>query len=98
MLEPTIPSSFFAKVVALGSTDAKIRWYYCVMVNLAALNMPMLVPKVYEHMASHVMTNLNHEQQFAAARKLREAFIKGAGIQGAAKVSRFPREIPCDAH
>ena len=91
MTEVTIPPSFLSKVEALSNVGAQIRWYYCVMVNLAALNYPTLIPSVYDHMTVHVMQKLSHDKQFSAARKLREAFIKGTGIQGAAKVNTRAR-------
>jgi hypothetical protein len=81
-----LPKGFFELVEKLPSSDAKIRWYYCVIVNLAALNFPTLVPAVWEHMSSQFMSGLSHDEQFQAARKLREALIKGCGIMGAAKV------------
>lgn len=104
-MDAKIPSSFFSKVESLPGNDEKVRWYYCVMVNLAALNYPTLVPSVYEHMSAHVMCKLSHEEQFAAARKLREAFIKACGIMGAAKTGtalrllckQFPPELRDDA-
>jgi hypothetical protein len=82
----SFPVELFEKVEAIDNVDHKIRWYYCVLVNLAALNYPTLVPTVWEHIWEHVMSKLDHEAQFQAARKLREAYIKGCGIMGAAKV------------
>lgn len=84
-----IDDSFFEKIDALSSTNDKIRWYYCVIVNLAALNYPEVVPSVYERFSKRVMSSLDHDAQFKAAQKLREALIKSCGIMGAAKVSLF---------
>lgn len=81
-----IDDSFFAKIDALSSTEDKIRWYYCVIVNLAALNYPEVVPSVYDRFSKLVISSLDHDAQFKAAQKLREALIKSCGIMGAAKV------------
>ncbi|KAL1854820.1 hypothetical protein Daus18300_011336 [Diaporthe australafricana] len=85
MVTLALTPGFLEKVEALDSNDAKIRWYYCVIVNLAALNYPELIPTIYAHMSDHVMREMSQEQQFQAARKLREALIKACGIIGAAK-------------
>ncbi|POS77045.1 hypothetical protein DHEL01_v204562 [Diaporthe helianthi] len=82
---PVIEDSFFETIDALTSTEDKIRWYYCVIVNLAALNYPDLVPSVYDRFSKRVMSSLEHDAQFKAAQKLREALIKSCGIMGAAK-------------
>ncbi|KAG8156827.1 hypothetical protein KVR01_013240 [Diaporthe batatas] len=82
---PLIDDSFFEKIDAVSSTDDKTRWYYCVIVNLAALNFPEVVPSVYERFSKRVMSTLDHDAQFKTAQKLREALIKSCGIMGAAK-------------
>ncbi|KAH8767226.1 hypothetical protein F5883DRAFT_72432 [Diaporthe sp. PMI_573] len=81
----TLDDSFFERIDALSNTDEKIRWYYCVIVNLAALNFPEVVPSVYDRLCKHVMSSLAHDAQFKTAQKLREALIKSCGIMGAAK-------------
>jgi hypothetical protein len=103
--DPNIPPEFFKKVESVQDVDEKIRWYYCIFVNLAALNYPDLIPAVYAHMSEHVMSRLSHDEQFKAAQKCREAFIKGTGIQGAAKTGtalrllckQFPKELRDEA-
>ena len=90
MAETTmLDDSFFERIDALSNTDEKIRWYYCVVVNLAALNFPEVVPSVYDRLCKHVMSSLAHDAQFKTAQKLREALIKSCGIMGAAKVCPF---------
>ncbi|OQO00722.1 hypothetical protein B0A48_13213 [Cryoendolithus antarcticus] len=82
---PELAPDFFDQVEDLPDKDATVRWYYCVIVNLAALNYPELVPQIWKHLAEHVIAPLDHDAQFAIARKLREALIKSCGIMGAAK-------------
>lgn len=81
-----LDDSFFDKIDAVSNTDDKIRWYYCIIVNLAALNYPEIVPIVYDRLSKQVMSSLAHDDQFKTAQKLREALIKSCGIMGAAKV------------
>ncbi|KAJ1333121.1 4-carboxymuconolactone decarboxylase [Microdochium nivale] len=85
MADAKLDTDFFRQVETLDSTDARIRWYYCVIVNLAGLNYPDLIPAVYTHMSANVMSGLSFDEQFRAAQKLREALIKGCGIMGPAK-------------
>ncbi|KAH7030583.1 uncharacterized protein B0I36DRAFT_383559 [Microdochium trichocladiopsis] len=85
MAEPVLKPEFFRPVEMLTDKDAKIRWYYCIIVNLAGLNYPELIPSVYAHMSEHAMSGLGFDDQFKAVQKLREALIKGCGIMGPAK-------------
>lgn len=84
----TLPldDSFFERIDALSNTDEKIRWYYCIVVNLAALNYPEVVPSVYDRLSKQLMSSLGHDDQFKTAQKFREGLIKSCGIMGAAKV------------
>ncbi|KAH8897876.1 hypothetical protein GQ53DRAFT_837636 [Thozetella sp. PMI_491] len=93
MSSPQLPPDFLSQVEALETTSAKVRWYYCVIVNLAALNYPELIPNVWKHISSHLFSSFSHDEQFQAARKFREALIKATGIIGAAKAGTAIRGL-----
>ncbi|CAK7235441.1 hypothetical protein SBRCBS47491_009294 [Sporothrix bragantina] len=76
---------FFDEVEQTQSFDGKVGWYMCVVVNLAAVNYPELLPEVWSHIDSYLFPELAHDERFKVAQKLREALIKACGIMGAAK-------------
>lgn len=86
MTNPRLDDDFFEQVERLDIQAIKIRWYYCVIVNLGALNYPDLIPQVWDHCWQHVCQPLNHDERFKVAQKMREALIKACGIMGPAKV------------
>lgn len=83
---PSLGNDFFEAVEKMHSTDEKIRWYMCVIVNLASLNFPELVPTIWDHMALHIFPSMSHNEKFKATQKIRESITKACGIFGAAKV------------
>ena len=83
---PTLPDEFFAQANKIGSQHGKVRWYYCVIVDLAAMNYPDVIPQVWEHLWNNVCEPLGHEERFSIAQKVREALIKACAIMGPAKV------------
>lgn len=86
MAAPRLGDDFFEQVEKTNSLAVKVRWYYCVLVNLGALNYPDVIPQVWDHCWQHVCEPLDHDERFKVAQKLREAFIKACGIMGPAKV------------
>ena len=86
---PRLTGEFFAQVERIDGQDAKVRWYYCVIVNLGAMNYPEVIPQVWEHLWQHVCEPLEHDERFKVAQKVREALIKACGIMGPAKVGRM---------
>ena len=89
---------FFAQIQRLETQAAKVRWYYCVIVNLGALNYPDVIPQIWEHCWRHVCEPLNHDEKFKTAQKMREALIKACGIMGPAKVRLEPGSKSADAY
>lgn len=87
--EPNLGHDFFKQVEEVDDPALKIRWYYCVVVNLAALNYADVIPKVWEHCWRHLCKPLSHDEQFKLAQKMRESLIKATGIMGAARVSQL---------
>lgn len=83
---PTLPDDFFSQVDGLTSQHDKVRWYYCVIVNLGALNYPDVIPQVWEHLWKSVCEQVSHDEKFFIAQQVREALIKACGIMGPAKV------------
>ena len=87
MAGPKLDPDFFTQVEQIATQEAKVRWYYCVIVNLGALNYSELIPQVWDHCWTHVCSELSHDEKFKIAQKVREALIKACGIMGPAKVS-----------
>lgn len=85
MTDPSLGEDFFAKVERINDQSAKVRWYYCVVVNLGAVNYPELIPQVWDHSWQHLLKPLSHEERFKICQKFREALIKACGIMGPAK-------------
>ena len=85
--ESRLGADFFKQVERIDDPARKLRWYYCVVVNLAAVNYPELITEVWQHCWIHLCETSNHEQQFWIAQKLRESLIIATGIMGAARVS-----------
>lgn len=87
METPRLEDDFFAQVQNLPKQEQQVRWYYCVIVNLGALNYPDVIPQVWDHCWKHVCKPLGFDERFKIAQKMREALIKACGIMGPAKVS-----------
>ncbi|OAA68639.1 hypothetical protein SPI_00834 [Niveomyces insectorum RCEF 264] len=90
---PRLRTNFFDAVERIPSVDGKVNWYMCVVVNLAAINYPELLPNVWAHIDRHLFPGLGHDEQFKVAQKLREALIKACGIMGAAKTGTAMRTL-----
>ncbi|KIA75793.1 hypothetical protein HK57_00407 [Aspergillus ustus] len=88
----SLPTSFFDPVLSLSPQEG-LRWYTCVVVSLSSLNYPDVIPQVYEHLDTHLLSTLSHDDQFNAARKLREGLIKSTGIVGAARTGNAMRTL-----
>lgn len=82
----SLGNDFYRAVEKLSDDALKLRWYYCVIVNLAAINYPDVIPEVWKHCWQHLCEPLDHDGRFAVAQKTREALTKGCGIMGPAKV------------
>ena len=87
MASPQLNDGFFKQLERIETHEAKVRWYYCVIVNIGALNYPDVIPQVWQHCWEHVCQPLSHGERFKVAQKIREALIKACGIMGPAKVS-----------
>lgn len=81
----SLTADFYAQVETLDAHSEKVRWYYCVIVNLAALNYPELIPEVWAHCWQHVCEPIDGHGRFSVAQKMREALTKGCRIMGPAK-------------
>ena len=88
MSVPTLGDDFFEQVKKIETQASKVRWYYCVIVNLGALNYPDVIPQVWNHCWRNVCEPLSQAERFKVAQKMREALIKACGIMGPAKVSQ----------
>ena len=86
MATPRLKDDFFEQVEKIETQVAKVRWYYCVIVNLGALNYPDVIPRIWDHCWQNVCEPLGYDERFTIAQKMREALIKACGIMGPAKV------------
>ncbi|OJJ07666.1 hypothetical protein ASPVEDRAFT_88904 [Aspergillus versicolor CBS 583.65] len=89
---PILPASFFSPSVSLPP-PTQLRWYMCVVVTLSSLNYPDVIPQVYAHLDSELLSTLSPEDRFSAVRKLREGLIKSTGIAGAARTGNAMRTL-----
>lgn len=94
MTNVSLGSDFYDRVKRLEKDALKLRWYRVVIVNLAAINYPDVIPEVWGHCWQNICEPLNHDGRFAVARTMREALTKGCGIMGPAKVVQSPQPNP----
>lgn len=90
---PVLPASFLEPVLSLPSTSDRLQWYMCVLITLSSLNFPDVIPQVYAHLDTHVLSPLSPEDRFAAVRKIREGLIKSTGIVGAGRTGNAIRSL-----
>lgn len=90
---PRLSSSLLQSSLSIDDTAKRIRWYMCVVVNLSSLNYPDVIPQVYEHFASNVLTDLPPAGRLVAVRTVREGLIKTVGIVGAARTGNAIRTL-----
>lgn len=90
---PILPASFFDTVLSLPSTSIRLRWYMCVIVTLSSLNYPDVIPQVYDHLDTHVLSSMSPEDRFVAVRQVREGLIKSTGIVGACRTGNAMRTL-----
>lgn len=91
---PTLPASFFDPSLCIKDLNTRIRWYICVAITLSALNYPDIIPQVYTHFDTHVLTSLpSDEARRDSLTRLREGLIKSTGIVGAARTGNSMRVL-----
>lgn len=81
-----LDDQFLDELAALAAPYPRYKWYFSAMVALGAMNYPEEIPSLYTRLLA---LYIPEDQQFSETRKIREAFTKLCGIQGAAKV-RIP--------
>ncbi|OJJ54517.1 hypothetical protein ASPSYDRAFT_159698 [Aspergillus sydowii CBS 593.65] len=89
---PILPAAFFSPAASLPP-PTRLRWYICVVVTLSSLNYPDVIPQVYAHFDSDLLSIHSPEDRFSAVRKLREGLIKSTGIVGAARTGNAMRTL-----
>jgi hypothetical protein len=65
----------------------------CIIVNLSSLNYPEVIPQVYKHFDTNVLSQLDAKDRFSAAQQVREGLIKSTGIVGAARTGNAMRTL-----
>jgi hypothetical protein len=91
---PTLPGSLFQPVIDMQDTNDRLRWYMCVMITLSSVNYPDVIPQVYSHLDSHVLSKLDSDEaRKAAINRVREGLIKSTGIVGAARTGNSMRTL-----
>lgn len=89
---PILTAAFFSPTASLPP-PTRLRWYMCVVVTLSSFNYPDVIPQVYAHLDSDLLSILSPEDRFSAVRKLREGLIKSTGIVGAARTGNAMRTL-----
>ncbi|KAG4415984.1 hypothetical protein IFR04_010869 [Cadophora malorum] len=89
---PLIPDSFFQPVQTLSTTNEKLRWYTCVLVMLSSTNYPDVIPQVYKHLDSTILSRTDSiEARKKAINRVREGLIKSTGTVGACRTGNAMR-------
>ena len=78
-----LDDQFLEELAALAKPYPRYKWYLSTMVALGAMNYPEEIPHLYKRLLD---SYISKDQQLSETRKIREAFTKLCGIQGAAKV------------
>lgn len=78
-----LDDQFLKELASLAAPYPRYKWYLSAMVALGAMNYPEEIPNLYTRLLASYIPK---EEQFSETRKIREAFTKLCGIQGAAKV------------
>ncbi|KAJ8110815.1 hypothetical protein OPT61_g6434 [Boeremia exigua] len=91
---PVLPDSFFQSVQDINDTNDRLRWYMCVLVFLSSVNYPDVIPQVYTHLDTHLLSRLDSDEaRKAAISRVREGLIKSTGIVGAARTGNAMRTL-----
>ncbi|KAI9150715.1 Peroxisomal protein 2 [Paramyrothecium foliicola] len=91
---PILPEAFLQSVLDLCDTNDRLRWYMCVMITLSSVNYPDVIPQVYKHLDTHVLSKLQTDHSRARAiSRIREGIIKSTGIVGAARTGNAMRTL-----
>lgn len=91
---PLLPTAFLNNALKIESVGNRLRWYICMVVNLSSLNYPDIIPQVYEHLDTNLLSVLSSsEARKDAINQLREALIKSTGIVGAGRTGNAMRTL-----
>lgn len=88
---PKLPESYLDSTFGVQDRDLAIRWYMCVIVGLSSLNYADVIPQVYSHLDTNILSSLSHDERFDAVQKIREGLTKSVGIVGAARTGNAMR-------
>lgn len=91
---PVLPSAFLDNALRIDDSGRRVRWYMCTIVSLSSLNYPDVIPQVYEHFNTNLLSGCSSfEERGAAINQLREALIKSTGIVGAGRTGNAIRAL-----
>ncbi|CAL5867826.1 uncharacterized protein PFLUO_LOCUS2047 [Penicillium psychrofluorescens] len=85
-----LDDQFLKELASLAAPYPRYKWYLSAMVALGAMNYPEEIPNLYTRLLASYIPK---EEQFSETRKIREAFTKLCGIQGAAKTGSALRNL-----
>ncbi|KAF2028222.1 hypothetical protein EK21DRAFT_114133 [Setomelanomma holmii] len=81
---PILPDAFFQSVSALNDTNDRLRWYMSVHITLSSANYPDVIPGVYNHLDTRLLSRLDSQDaRKSEINRIREGLIKSTGIVGA---------------
>jgi hypothetical protein len=91
---PRLPTDFLDSVLGIEDVSNRLRWYMCTIVSLSSLNYSDVIPQVYEHLDTNLLSSLSSvEARKSAIDKIREALIKSTGIVGAGRTGNAMRTL-----
>ncbi|KAH7071566.1 hypothetical protein BKA63DRAFT_392335, partial [Paraphoma chrysanthemicola] len=69
-------------------------WYMCVFITLSSVNYPDVIPQVYNHLDTNLLSKLDSESaRKSAINRIREGLIKSTGIVGAGRTGNAMRTL-----
>ncbi|KAI9752417.1 MAG: hypothetical protein M4579_005641 [Chaenotheca gracillima] len=85
-----LDDDFVRELASRGKQYPRCKWYFTALVALGAMNYPEEIPDLYRRLLESYIAP---EEHMSETRKMREAFTKLCGIQGAAKTGTALRQL-----
>ena len=81
---PTLPAALLDSFLSL-SPQLRLRWYMCIIVSLSSLNYPEVIPQVYKHFDTTLLSQLDAKERLSAARSAQARKYTESGLAARAK-------------
>jgi hypothetical protein len=90
---PVLPPTFLEAASTLNGITERVRWYMCAIVTSSSLNYPDVIPQIYKHLDTHLLSSMAPAERFTAVQRIREGLIKSTGIAGAGRTGNGMRTL-----